>query len=219
MACQKVCKQGRMMHEVTYWQSAIPIHLFHTTVWQYPWELNLLPSMQLLILCISTLITMTSLQFTQAWGMGYARGMYGVPLSIPTCDSTLHGFTLVPRPLFLLPHGLGARLIQSSSICIASVIYRYVYLVGSYKIATKYIAFVHYHTEKDVGIALCHTWPLLSCIIPTLFAYFLACHPYIFLLFFSISCFYTSLYKYRVGCDTTQTCSIFTDNFCKCSQG
>ena len=26
-------------------------------------------------------------------------------------------------------------------------------------------------------------WPLLSCIIPTLFAYFLACHPYIFLHF------------------------------------
>ena len=31
--------------------------------------------------------------------------------------------------------------------------------------------------------ALPTSWPLLSCIIPTLFAYFLACHPYIFLHF------------------------------------
>ena len=34
-------------------------------------------------------------------------------------------------------------------------------------------------------------WPLLSCIIRTLFAYFLACHPYIFLHFY---CFYFYFY-------------------------
>ena len=30
---------------------------------------------------------MTSLEFTQAQGLGYTRGMYRVPLSIPTYDS------------------------------------------------------------------------------------------------------------------------------------
>ena len=46
------------------------------------------------MLCISicefyTLITMTSLQFTQAQGLGYTRGMYRVPLSIQTYDSVI----------------------------------------------------------------------------------------------------------------------------------
>ena len=37
-------------------------------------------------------------------------------------------------------------------------------------------------------------WPLLSCIIPTLFAHFLACHPYIFLHFkcFLYSCIWNT---------------------------
>ena len=34
-------------------------------------------------------------------------------------------------------------------------------------------------------------WPLLSCIIPTLFAYFLARHPYIFLHFYFLVVYYT----------------------------
>ena len=64
-----------------------------TIVRQHPWELNLLPSMQLLMLCIGINFefykpfTMTSLQFTQAQGLGYTRGMCRVPLSIQTYDS------------------------------------------------------------------------------------------------------------------------------------
>ena len=39
---------------------------------------------------------MTSLEFTQAQGLGYTRGMYRVPLSIPTYDSVIkvHGMVL-----------------------------------------------------------------------------------------------------------------------------
>ena len=37
---------------------------------------------------------------------------------------------------------------------------------------------------RDGALPIC--WPLLSCIIPTLFAYFLARHPYIFLCFLSL---------------------------------
>ena len=37
---------------------------------------------------------------------------------------------------------------------------------------------------RDGALPIC--WPLLSCIIPTLFAYFLACHPYIFFTFLMI---------------------------------
>ena len=50
MACQKVRKLGRddaWKQRSMYWQSPIPTS-FHTTVRQHPWELNLLPSMQLL---------------------------------------------------------------------------------------------------------------------------------------------------------------------------
>ena len=54
--------EARMMHESKgqHFGKAPSLHLFHTTVRQHPWELllNLLPSMQLLMLCIS--ITMTS---------------------------------------------------------------------------------------------------------------------------------------------------------------
>ena len=51
---------------------------------------------------------MTSLQFTQAQGLGYTRGMYRVPLSIQTYDSVIevHAWPH-PRATFLLPHGLG----------------------------------------------------------------------------------------------------------------
>ena len=35
---------------------------------------------------------------------------------------------------------------------------------------------------RDGALPIC--WPLLLCIIPTLFAYFVACHPYIFFTFF-----------------------------------
>ena len=49
-----------------------------------------------------TLITMTSLEFTQAQGLGYTKGMYSlrVPLSIPTYDSVIevHGMVLASSP-------------------------------------------------------------------------------------------------------------------------
>ena len=50
------------------------------------------PCMQLLMLCrsIYILITMTSLQLTQAQGLGCTRGMYRVPLSIQTNDSVVN---------------------------------------------------------------------------------------------------------------------------------
>ena len=50
-----------------------------------------------------TLITMTSLQLTQAQGLGYTRRMYRVPLSIQTYNSVIkvHGlvFSLITRQL------------------------------------------------------------------------------------------------------------------------
>ena len=84
------------------------LHLFHTTVRQHPWDFNLLPSMQLLMLCISiwvyTLIIMTSRQPTQAQGLGCTRGMWQEchALSIQTYDNVVkvqHGFSLIPRQL------------------------------------------------------------------------------------------------------------------------
>ena len=43
---------------------------------------------------------MTSLEFTQAQGLGYTRGMYRVPLSIATYDSVIkvHGMVLASSP-------------------------------------------------------------------------------------------------------------------------
>ena len=43
---------------------------------------------------------MTSLQFTQAQGLGYTRGMYRVPLSIQTYDGVIkvHGMVLTSSP-------------------------------------------------------------------------------------------------------------------------
>ena len=81
---------------------------------------------------------MTSLQFTQAQGLGYTRGMYKVPLSIQTYDShksTWHGFSLIPRPLssshmaYIGAYDLVAYALHQ--------LYGYVRLVGSYQIATK----------------------------------------------------------------------------------
>jgi len=48
MACQKVyANKVGMMHESEghHIGKAPSLHLFHTTVRQHPWELNLLPSM------------------------------------------------------------------------------------------------------------------------------------------------------------------------------
>ena len=47
-----------------------------------------------------TLINMTSLEFTQAQGLGYTKGMYRVPLSIPTYDSVMkvQGMVLASSP-------------------------------------------------------------------------------------------------------------------------
>ena len=68
---------------------------------------------------------MDSLEFTQAQGLGYTRGMYRVPLSIPTYDSvksTWHGFSLAhPQATFLLPHGLGVYMIQQHVHCISCI--------------------------------------------------------------------------------------------------
>ena len=56
---------------------------------------------------------------------------------------------------------------------------------------------------RDVALPI--RWPLLSCIIPTLFAYFLACHPYIFLHFQCFLFFYflyigtSALFLVQVG--------------------
>ena len=47
---------------------------------------------------------------------------------------------------------------------------------------------------RDGALPIC--WPLLSCIIPTLFAYFLACHPYIFLHFLKFFIFLYILAAY-----------------------
>ena len=43
---------------------------------------------------------MTSLEFTQAQGLGYTRGMYIVPLSILTYDSVIkvHAMVLASSP-------------------------------------------------------------------------------------------------------------------------
>ena len=82
---------------------------------------------------------MTSLEFTQAQGLGYTRGMCRVPLSIPTYDSVIkvHGMVLAssgPQATFLLPHGLG---VYDLAVCALHQSYRYVCLVCSYQIATK----------------------------------------------------------------------------------
>ena len=128
--------------------------------------------------------TMTSLQFTQAQCLGFTRGMYRVPLSIPTYDSVIkvHGMVLASSPGHF-PPPIWPRSVWSSSMCI----------VCSYQIATKYYLTVLWKRCRDGALPI--RWPLLSCIIPTLFAHFLACHPYIFLHFkcFLYSCFYTFL--------------------------
>ena len=82
---------------------------------------------------------MTSLEFTQAQGLGYTRGMYRVLLSIPTYDSVIkvHGMVLAssgPQATFLLPHGLGA---YDVAVCALHQLYRYVCLECSYQKATK----------------------------------------------------------------------------------
>ena len=80
---------------------------------------------------------MTSLQFTEAQGLGYTRGMYRVPLSIQTYDSVIkvHGIVLASSPgHFPPPHGLGAYDLAAYALHQS---YRYVCLVGSYQIATK----------------------------------------------------------------------------------
>ena len=48
---------------------------------------------------------------------------------------------------------------------------------------------------KCISVALPIYWPLLWCIIPALFAYSLACHPYIFFTFlmFLFSCSYSTV--------------------------
>ena len=46
---------------------------------------------------------MTSLQFDQAQGLGYTRGMYRVPLSVQTYDSvTLFAYFLACHPYIFL---------------------------------------------------------------------------------------------------------------------
>ena len=75
---------------------------------------------------------MTSLEFTQAQCLGFTRGMYRVPLSIPTYDSVIkvHGMVLAsspghfpppthPQATFLLPHGLGAYDLAACALCVA----------------------------------------------------------------------------------------------------
>ena len=55
---------------------------------------------------------MNSLQFTQAQGLGYTRGMYRMPLSIQTYDSVIKymaWFLPHPQATFLFPHGLGVN--------------------------------------------------------------------------------------------------------------
>ena len=47
----------------------------------------------------------------------------------------------------------------------------------------------------------CIPWPVLSCIIPTLFAYFLECHPYIYLQFYN----FLSIMKQAHSFDLTVT--------------
>ena len=79
---------------------------------------------------------MTSLEFTQAQGLGYTRGMYRVPLSIPTYDSVIyievHGMVLASSP-GLFP-GLG---VYDLAACALHQSYRYVCLVCNNQIATK----------------------------------------------------------------------------------
>ena len=80
---------------------------------------------------------MTSLQFTQAQGLGYTRGMYRVPLSIQTYDSVINVHGMVLASDFLLPHGLR---VYDLAAYILHQSYWYVCLVGSYQIATKYLS-------------------------------------------------------------------------------
>ena len=103
MACQKVCKQGRDEAKVNVLAMSIPTSFSHyslTVSLRAAAESS--PTMQLLMLVFEfyTLITMTSLEFTQSQGLGYTRGMYRVPLSIPTYDSVIkvHGMVLASSP-------------------------------------------------------------------------------------------------------------------------
>ena len=92
-----------MKQKSMYWQCPIPTSFSHyslTVSLRAAAESS--PPMQLLMLVFEfyTLITMTSLEFTQSQGLGYTRGMYRVPLSIPTYDSVIkvHGMVLASSP-------------------------------------------------------------------------------------------------------------------------
>ena len=84
---------------------------------------------------------MTSLEFTQAQGLGYTRGMYRVSLSIQTYDSVIkvHGMVLASSPgHFPSPTWpIGAYDIVAYAY---HQLYRYVCLIGSYQIATELLS-------------------------------------------------------------------------------
>ena len=89
-----------MKQKSTYWQCPIPTSFSHNSLTvSLRAAAESSPTMQLLML-VYTLITMTSLQFTQSQGLGYTRGMYRVPLSIQTYDSVIkvHGMVLASSP-------------------------------------------------------------------------------------------------------------------------
>ena len=89
-----------MKQKSTYWQCPIPTSFSH-----YSLTVSLRAAAEssptmLLLMLVYTLITMTSLEFTQSQGLGYTRGMYRAPLSIPTYDSVIevHGMVLASSP-------------------------------------------------------------------------------------------------------------------------
>ena len=134
-------------------------HLFHTTVWQHPWELNLPCSYY----CCAQVFKLSfthwllydqSAAHSSSGSRLYQRHVPRVPLSIKTYNSgvKIHGMVLASSQLV-------ARFRKTSMHCLTAV----------------------WKRCRDGGLPIC--WPLLSCIIPTLFAHFLACHPYIFLHF------------------------------------
>ena len=84
----------------------IPTSFSHA-VTQHPWDLNLLPSMQLLMLCLSIWVLHTdyydqSAAHSSSGSRLYQRHVTRVPLSVQTYDSVVkvrHGFSLIPRQL------------------------------------------------------------------------------------------------------------------------
>ena len=152
---------------------------------------------------------MTSLEFTQAQGLGYARGMYRVPLSIPTYDSVIkvHGMVLASSPGHFHPPTCMAqeRMIQQHV--------HYISRIGMCALCVAIqVAFMHYLTVSGVkkmqgwGSANTLTFafvhhPYLVCILfglPSLhLSTFLMFFIYLFPYFFGVNLSYSQFQVYE----------------------